>query len=387
MPDQASGKNQTTELHFETDHGSRKSTWTALAILLIITAWMASGFVFPTDETDKATGVDKSEKELVAVSVRTSVAKPVTLYFQAEGQAQPVRATSLRTETAGDVAEVRVEKGDDVEEGEVIARLTTNRAEADLSRAREEEDRARREFENAQELLDRGVATLDRLSQARATLAAAEAQVTTAKEALESTVVAAPFDGRIETLILDEGEFFSANSEVGRIVDIDPLIVEIRVPQQMLSRIENRQTAQVSFITGETREGTVSFIGSAAATDTRTFLAEIEVPNVNGVIPAGISADVRMVTGQENAHFVSPSVISLNPEGALGIKTVVDGIVEFHEVRVVRSQVDGLWVTGLPDEVELITIGQGFVRAGDAVRTRPEPIPEDGEGMAEEAAQ
>ena len=66
------------------------------------------------------------------------------------------------------------------------------------------------------------------------------------------------------------------------------------------------------FITGEERAGVVTFVGTSAASETRTFLAEIEVENEDGAIPAGISAEVIIPTGEVTAHFLSPSIVSLN---------------------------------------------------------------------------
>lgn len=371
-------------LTFEDDRGASRSTWIAAALLLAIVGWMASGFVLPS-EAPVAEAPAKTEPAPVAVAVRTSRADRVTLYFQAEGQALPDRDTPLRAEASGDVAELLVYKGDDVARGEIIARLSTAQVQADLRRAMEERDRAQREFDNATDLLGRGVATQDRVAQARAALAAAEAQATAAEEALERTNITAPFSGRIETLTLDEGEYISAGSEIGRIVDNRPLTVALQVPQQALGRIRNGQQARVSFITGEEREGRVTFVGTSASAETRTFLAEIEVQNEDGAIPAGISAEIRIPTGTETAHFITPSVVSLSPEGATGVKTVEDGKVVFHEIEVVRAEVDGIWVTGLPDEARIITIGQGFVRDGEPVDARPEPG--DGQALARESTE
>lgn len=359
-------------LTFESDRGAGRSTWIAAAILVAVVAWMGSGFILPASDEEADDARPTTEIEPVSVAVRTSVAKEVTLFFQAEGQAQPDRDTSIRAETTGDVADVLVKKGDDVEEGQIIARIATERAEADLSRAEAELDRARRDYDNATELLSRGVATQDRVSDTRAVLASAEAQLVTAQDALESTNITAPFAGRIETLSLDEGEFISAGSDVGRIVDNRPLTVSLQVPQQTLNQIQNGQVAEVRFITGEVRSGTVTFVGTSASAETRTFLAEIEVSNQDGAIPAGISAEIIIPTGQQMAHFVAPSIISLNERGVPGVKAVVDRVVVFHEIDVVRAEVDGVWVIGIPDSAELITIGQGYVRDGEMVRAMPD---------------
>ncbi|QJF53027.1 efflux RND transporter periplasmic adaptor subunit [Roseobacter ponti] len=365
--------NDTEELTFQDDKGASRSTWIAGALVLVIVGWMGSGYILPSENPEPPQSADEGMAP-VAVTVENSTAEPVTLYFRAEGQAQPDRDTAIRAESSGDVAEIMVAKGEDVAQGAVIARLTSTRADADFARARQELASAQREFDNAMELLDRGVSTADRVSDARADLAAAEASVTAAEETIKALMVVAPFAGRIERLTLDPGEFVQVGAEVGRIVDNTPLTVAIQVPQQALRRIAGGQTASISFITGEEREGTVGFVGTSANAETRTFLAEIEVPNKDGAIPAGISAEIRIPTGEALAHFIQPSTVSLNPDGRLGVKTVTDNDqVAFSPIQVVRAEIDGIWVTGLPETARIITVGQGFVNAGETVRSSTAP--------------
>ncbi|MGJ8555416.1 MAG: efflux RND transporter periplasmic adaptor subunit [Sulfitobacter geojensis] len=353
-------------LTFTSDKGASRSTWIAGALVIAIVGWMGSGFIFPSADNDPVT--KREDLKPVAVAVTQSVAETVTQFYQAEGQALPDRDTSLRAEISGDIAEVLVTKGQDVTAGTVIARFDPANNEADTRRAAEELARAQREFDNAEQLLDRGVATVDRVTQARAALAAAQAQVTTAQQDAKALAITAPFDGRIETLDLDAGEFVAAGADVGRLVDIIPLTVAIQVPQQSLGRIAVGQSATVKFITGEERDGMVTFVGTAAASETRTFLAEVEIANDDGAIPAGISAEVVIPTGEVTAHFLSPSIVSLNTEGTLGVKTVdADKQVTFYPIDIVRAQIDGIWVTGLPGAVDVITVGQGYVNEGEVV--------------------
>jgi len=353
-------------LTFTTDKGASRSTWIAGFLVLATIGWMGSGLVIPSEDATPA--VARAEVKPVAVAVTTSVAQTVTQFYQAEGQALPDRDTMMLAETSGDIAAVLVSKGDNVQAGDVIARFDATNNEADANRAAEELARAQRELDNAVALLERGIATADRVAQARATLASAQADVTAAAQSANALTITAPFAGRIETLDLDEGEYVAAGTQVGRLVDITPLTVAIQVPQQSLTRLSAGQPAQVQFITGEVREGIVTFVGTSAASETRTFLAEIEVENADGAIPAGISAEVIIPTGETEAHFLSPSIVSLNTEGALGVKTVnADNIVEFYPIQVVKAQIDGIWVTGLPDNVDVITVGQGFVSEAETV--------------------
>ena len=352
---------------FRSDPGSGRSLWVAVAALVLVAAWMASGFLLPPDAPEETARDVKLQAP--AVRVQLSRAEAVTLTFGAEGQAQPQRDTTVQAENAGTVVELPFTKGDRVEEGDVIARLSASQAEAALQQAEEERTRAEREFDNASQLLDRGVATVDRVAQARAALAAAEAQVAAAEQSLDNLTLTSPFAGRIEQMPVETGEFVAAGEEIARIVDTDPLTVAIQVPQTALNRISAGQEAFVRFITGQERRGVVTFVGGAAATSTRTFLVEIEVPNPDGDIPAGISAELTIPTGSAQAHLVAPSTVSLGPEGDIGVKIVEDGKVSYYPIEIVKAEIGGVWATGLPDEAQIITLGQGFVRAGEAVRT------------------
>jgi membrane fusion protein, multidrug efflux system len=131
----------------------------------------------------------------------------------------------------------------------------------------------------------------------------------------------------------------------------------------------------VSYATGHSEAGRVCFISASAEPQTRTFRVEIRTPNSDGEIPSGISAETRIPTQEIDAHFVSTAVLSLGTDGALGVKTVgADGTVAFNAIDVVRAQTDGVWISGLPDSARIITIGQGFVQAGDEVRVSERKI-------------
>ncbi len=362
-----------TTLSFATERGAARSRWVAGILILAVLGWMGSGFIPSEEDETQEIATVASAVRLTAVAVRPSQSEVVTQYFVAEGQAVPDRTTSIRAESTGQIAEVFVSKGDTVGAGQLIARFDVTRAEADLTRAKEELTRAQREFDNAETLVDRGVATNDRLSSTRAALANANAAVINAEESLGNSEITAPFAGRIEQMSLNAGEFVSAGSQVGQIVDNTPLSVTIQVPQQSLRDLKQGQAAKVTFITGEERDGVVTFIGTSADSATRTFLAEISVENEDGAVPAGVSAEIRIPTGEAVAHFMSPATLSLGASGALGIKTVdADDTVVFTEVVIERAQTDGIWVSGLPENVDIITIGQGYVNDGQIVDPQSE---------------
>lgn len=370
-------------------HASRstrpdRSTLIAASIVVALVLWMGSGFVFPAEEEEQV--VRDGPVAPVAVSVRESQVRPVEQVFVAEGQALPVRDTVLRAEMSGEIVALEAERGDSVSEGTVIARFDGEERAAALAQAEAELERAERELDQAETLLDRGSGTLDRVVNARTARAAAEAAVVSARRAERHTAIRAGFDGRLDDLDIETGEFVSAGETVGRLIDLDPLRVEIQVPQQVLRGIRTGMPAEVRFITGETVRGVIRFVGSAADPRTRTFPAEIAVDNPDETIPAGISAQVRIPTEEAMAHFLSPATLALATDGRLVVKTVNDdAVVVEYPVSIVRAQSDGVHVSGLPEIARVITIGQGFVNEGDTVAPHPDERDPPRSGVDREA--
>ena len=95
---------------------------------------------------------------------------------------------------------------------------------------------------------------------------------------------------------------------------------------------------------------------------------ELELDNADGALPAGVTAVARVEVARVPAHYVSSALLSLSDEGVLGVKAVDEkGAVVFHPAEVVRGDAGGVWLGGLPPRARLIVVGQGFVRAGQAV--------------------
>ena len=73
------------------------------------------------------------------------------------------------------------------------------------------------------------------------------------------------------------------------------------------------------------------------------------------------------------AHRITPAVLALDDAGKVGVRIInAEQRVEFHHVTVVRETKDGVWITGLPNEIDLITVGQEMVADGDSVETSPD---------------
>jgi multidrug efflux system membrane fusion protein len=111
--------------------------------------------------------------------------------------------------------------------------------------------------------------------------------------------------------------------------------------------------------------GLVKFLSRSADPTTRTFRVEIEVPNPDLNIRDGQTAEITVVAPGARAHLLPGSALTLNEAGKLGLRTVSDdGVVAFLPTSVLRDTAQGMWLTGLPDEIDVIVIGQEFVTQG-----------------------
>ncbi|WP_052340884.1 efflux RND transporter periplasmic adaptor subunit [Salinarimonas rosea] len=346
-----------------------KSTLIAAAVAVALVAWIASGWLLGGAEPRPAPVGPGAERQPFPVEVRRSRAEPVTRALLNQGEVLPDRTVTLRAEVAGRLAEIATPEGTRVEAGEVVARIDAGDLDARRDEAQALVDQAQADYDAALELQDRGVTTQARLRERFTALQSARAALERIAREIENLTIEAPFAGIVNEVALDEGEFVTVNAPVATLIDNDPLVVAIDVPQQSIGDVAVGRPAQVRFVTGETAEGDVSYVSAAAERETRTFRVEIRVPNPDGSVPSGISAETRIPIEQVPAHFFSPALLSLSSEGQLGVKTVTEeGVVAFHAVDIVQARAQGVYVSGLPEEIALITVGQGFVAEGERVR-------------------
>ena len=125
-------------------------------------------------------------------------------------------------------------------------------------------------------------------------------------------------------------------------------------------------------MTGQKIEGKLTFVSKSASPDTRTFSVESQINNPEGLIKDGLTAEISIEIDRVKAHKISPSILLLNDEGKLGIRIVSDGnLAKFVEIVILEDSEEGLWVTGISENVEIIIQGQGFVEDGQEVITNP----------------
>ena len=183
---------------------------------------------------------------------------------------------------------------------------------------------------------------------------------------LNRTEVKAPFSGFIEQIV-KPGNFLERGQVCATIIQLNPIIFVAEVPEFHINKVETGQDVDIRLVTGESINGKLTFVSKSASPSTRTFKVESQIENKNGLVRDGITAEMTIKTKLVMAHKISPSILLLNDEGKIGIRSVENDIVKFHNITILEDSESGLWITGIPKELELIVQGQGFVEDGQKV--------------------
>ncbi|ROO29504.1 RND transporter [Salinisphaera orenii MK-B5] len=343
--------------------------WIVAAIVVALAAWLASGMIGGDEPAADAPAPAETEARPVSVAVRDSTAEPVWREVELNGETAPDRAVTLRAQTAGRVEAVEARRGARVEAGEVLVRIALADRVSARQEARAVVEQRRLQYEAVRRMSEKGYQTRTDLAQAKSDLEAAQARLAEVEQDIDDTVIRAPFDGVLETRPVEVGDYAAVGDEIARVIQQDPFVVEADLAERDVAFVETGQSGRARLIDGETVEGTVRYVATEADEATRTYAVELEVDNPGGRLVSGASAKLYLPLERVEAHAVPADLLTLDEAGRMGIKTVdANGRVAFHAARVARSTADTLWLSGLPEHLRLITSGQGFVRAGDAVR-------------------
>ena len=183
--------------------------------------------------------------------------------------------------------------------------------------------------------------------------------------------VKAPFDGYLETFSVKEGDYLNTGAVCATIIDPDPMRLIGEVSEKEINFVKVGAKAGAELISGKKVEGVVSFVSTSANKGTRSFRVEIDVKNSDRSIRDGVSAQIEIEGDTILAHRISPSILMLGEAGELGIRTVnEENQVEFKKIEILEDSMDGIWISGLPRNIRIITIGQEYVFQGQIVNVK-----------------
>ena len=350
-----------------------RSWFYSAGIAVLITLWLVSG-TFEDEHVEPAPiNIASVEPENSKVRVRTQTAEEITRTISVNGKTAPARIVELSAETDGRVEFIGAERGSNVERGGVIVRLDERDRSARLAQAKATVKQREVQYEGRLKLQTESYVSEAQMQEAIAQLEAAKAELRRAELDLEYRYIRAPFDGALQSRIVEVGDFVKSGDPIATFVDNRKVIVAANVSEFDAGHVTVGEPAEARLATGETVHGRIRYVAPVADEATRTFAVELEVDNQDGALRAGGTAELFIPAERLQAHRVSPSLLTLDDAGNIGIKIVNDdGQVEFIVADIALSSANGVWLAGLPQTATIITVGQGFVTSGSLVDAVPE---------------
>lgn len=277
--------------------------------------------------------------------------------------------------------------GSHVKKGELLATIDTPEVDQELSQARANREQIRAALELAKISADRweNLRKTDSVSQqeadqqtsgyeqAKANLAAADANVRRLEQLESFKNVYAPFDGVITRRTVDPGALINAGSATGaqmfNIARVDPLRVYVSVPQAYAPMMKAGLNATVTLqeFPGQKFKGTVVRTANAIDTGTRTLNTEVDVPNEDGKLLPGSFGQVHFAIGVSVPRITIPvNAMIFRAEGPQAAVVGSDGKVQLHSIAIGRD---------FGNTIEIL----GGVEAGNQVIINPSDSLEAGQ--------
>ena len=348
---------------------SRKSYILAAAVAFGVAAWMLSDNISgttPPIKVDASADTSPANTQKFVVSAVIVKNEPIIETVRANGFSEADFIVTVSGKASGEILEVSADEGSEVKKGDVLVRLDEGTLPEQIRAARANLDVAKKRQEVAARLAQENFSAPLEQAERMADYQNALVQLKLLQELLADTVISAPVSGHLETGDVQAGERMRNDMPAATILGLDTLSVVVAVPQGEISSVNVGNDVKL-LISGLERQGKVTKIATQSNTATRTFEVTIDVPNNDRTLRAGMSVEATINTGTSRAFGVSPAHLLVSENGQLMTKVSRNNIVQLVSVDVVRTGSEIVYVSGLTDDMILLTVGQAFVSDGDSV--------------------
>jgi membrane fusion protein, multidrug efflux system len=359
--------------------GKKRRRWPVVVVLGLLsvggfTAWQMA---VPATEPDPATVEAEqtpSEPVLRLASVDVTTLEPQTLERRVAvtGTLRPLRHADLTAQVSGIVREVNFRPGDVVREGDVMVQLDTrdlqlslDQARANMAATQAQLALAEQQLSSTRALAERELTSANNLATAestvsstRAQLAALQTQVDAAEVALGKATIRAPFDGTVSARTVEPNQSIAAGAQLISVVDLSRIEVEAAAPLGQATNLAPGQTVELTVESLQNRlfSGTVDRINPVAIEGTRSISLFATLDNPDGFLRGGMFVTGHVITASKDDAIAVPAAAIQEDDEGTYVLAVRNG-------EIVRQPVELGEVWGTNGTTEIT----GGLEAGDTV--------------------
>ncbi len=367
--------------------GMNRKKWkiilTAVGVLLVF-------FIAYKIYSNIAIGKERAARAMAGRTVTVEAAvlerRDLLPTFSFSANLEAVWSTDVSPKADGRIDQLLVEEGDKVTVGMVLARLDTNelaaqvmQAEGQLLQAKATLEQNELNFRRMETLSKQDAVSLQTLDSARTQrdlaqggVNAAMGNLTLLKTRLENANIICPLNGVVVKRYVQSGTFSKAGAPIVTVADVSSLLAKAVVGEAQIQEMKLGIPVKIRVNALKDQEftGTLTRLSPAAALPARTFTAEVNIPNPQGILKAGMFAKAD-IEGRLRSKILAV------PESALVLredqKTVFVVTAENKVVQKVLKlgEAAGGWVEvldGVKEGEKIVVAGQHKLKDGASVR-------------------
>jgi RND family efflux transporter MFP subunit len=220
---------------------------------------------------------------------------------------EPYRRTLLFAEVNSPVIKITKRMGDSFKEGEVLINLEDVVFKSNYEKAKALLAKHQAAVLAKKQLYEDKIASLFELREAEADVATSKADVSLAKKNLRSSVIRAPFDGKVVELAVEEHELPRPGKELIELVDDHILLARFLVPSSELGKISIDQPVYITLNTNnENIVAKIARIGAVIDPSSSLIKVESEIDNRDGRLKSGMTGTAYFTSPEERAKILTP---------------------------------------------------------------------------------
>ena len=270
----------------------------------------------------------------------------------------------------GEVVQLFVEEGDQVKQGQVLARLDGERSRLEMLATKANLEQARKEFARYRDLADRGLVSDSMFDGLKYDVASLQASYELTKLNYDYSAIRATIAGVVSSREIKLGQSIDANDVAFRITNTSELVAYLQIPQAELAKFSAGHSAslQVDSMPGTDFHATIARISPTIDTRNGTFRATAFVNNDNGYLVPGMFARFTIAYEKHGDALLIPldSVVQEDEEmtvyvvanGTVARRVIDTGIASAGQVEI---------LSGLAENEEIVVVGQSGLRDGSKV--------------------
>jgi RND family efflux transporter MFP subunit len=374
--------------------------------------------------TESTTVKAEAKPEPLAIEVARVESRPIDRYLKVTGSLLADEQAEVSAEAPGRVIATPVERGTRVAQGAVLARIAQTETSAqlleaeanaaqiearlglgdgppfdpshvpDVMQAKASLDLAEAEFGRIKSLLDQKVVSQSEYDQRRSqvdaarqqfqvarnvaeqsyrSLEAARARVALARKAQADTTIRAPFSGIVAERLVSIGDYVTRGARVATVVRVDPMRIELTVPEQAVSLVKVGQPVRIAVdaYPGDTFDATVRYVSPSLRADQRALTVEAVAQNRDGRLKPGLFATASIRQPVSAPALLVPASAVETISGTARVYVIKDGKADERIVTIGDAVGDRVEITsGITNGETVAAAPKGHLTDGIPVRSR-----------------